>query len=108
MHGLILNEAFDLINAKQRDELERIAAMWGAYLNRPISGREAACMLALLTLAREVPDFPAHRKIDGLTEAAGYLGLAGEFAVREAAARAEAAAEAEPCELDKISPWRVF
>lgn len=104
MHGLILNEAFDLINAKQRDELERIASMWGAYLGQPISCRDAACMMALLTLAREARTHMA----DDLVDVAGYIGLAGEFALREAAVRAEAAADGlENCGWVNIRDWGI-
>lgn len=81
MHGLILNEAFDLVTPQRRDELERIAAMWGAYLGQPISCRDAACMMALRTLAREARTHMA----DDLVDVAGYIGLAGDFAVREVA-----------------------
>lgn len=104
MNGLILNEAFDLVTPQRRDELERIAAMWGAYLGQPISCQNAACMMALLTLARE-----AHvHKLDNLVDTAGYVSLAGEFALREAAARAEAAADGlENCGWVNIRDWGI-
>ncbi len=88
MNGTVLNEALKLINAQRQDEygppsasFGRIAAMWGAYLGQPISCRDVACLMALLKLAREAH---AHKE-DNLVDAAGYIGLAGDFAVREVA-----------------------
>lgn len=83
MNGNILSEAQALITGDRRAEygaadasFGRIATMWTAYLGRPVTGHDVACMMALLKLARE-----AHcHKADNLIDAAGYIGLAGDMA----------------------------
>lgn len=83
MNAQILQEALSLVNAERLDDygtpadsFGRIAAMWSAYLDRPLSCRDVACLMALLKLGRE-----AHRhKRDNLLDAAGYIGLADDMA----------------------------
>lgn len=86
MNGEILKDAFVLVNAERRAEygppaesFRRIAALWSAYLGRELTGRDVACMMALLKLGRE-----AHgHKRDNLLDAAGYIGLAADMADKE-------------------------
>lgn len=83
MTGKLLIEAHELINGERQGEygdpatsFRRIAAMWGAYLGRQLSGHDVACLMALLKLAREAN---RHKK-DNLLDAARYIGLAADMA----------------------------
>jgi hypothetical protein len=86
MNGGILLEAHALINAARQEEygppaesFRRVAAMWSAYLGRPVTGRDVAVCLALLKFSRE-----AHQhKRDNLLDAAGYVGLAADMSAME-------------------------
>lgn len=55
----------------------RIAAMWTAYLGRPIAPHDVAAMLALVKLARIVTS-PTHQ--DNWTDLAGYAACGAEVA----------------------------
>jgi len=85
-NGAILRVAFELVNAERQDDygppadsMARIASLWTAYLNRPVSAKDVCLMLAMLKIAREAH---AH-KPDNLLDAAGYIGLAGDLAQTE-------------------------
>lgn len=83
MNASILKEAFALVNDERHDEygpphesFGRVALLWGAWLGRPLSAHDVACMMVLFKLARE-----AHgHKRDNLLDAAGYVGLAADCA----------------------------
>ncbi len=86
-NGAILHTAFDLVNADRQDDygspaasLARVAAMWTAYLEQPVSSHDVALLLALLKIAREAN----RHKADNLIDAAGYIGLAADMAALEA------------------------
>jgi hypothetical protein len=82
MNGKLLIDAHKLINADRQDDygspaesFSRTAALWSVYLNRTVSGRDVALLMALLKLSRE-----AHNhKHDNLVDAAGYIGLAADM-----------------------------
>jgi len=82
MNGDILLAAHALINGdrqadygKPEESLERIAAMWSAYLGHTITPQDVALCMTLLKIARE-----AHfHKQDNLVDAAGYIGLAADM-----------------------------
>lgn len=61
---------------KAERNLGRIAAMWAAYLDHPVTARDVAQMMVLLKVARD-----AHRaKRDNLVDQAGYTLLADMIA----------------------------
>jgi hypothetical protein len=52
--------------------LRKIASLWSAYLDHPVSAEDAAQMMVLLKISRLI-NSPGH--MDSLTDAAGYLAL---------------------------------
>lgn len=82
--GKILDTARDLIEGDREiahgNRLEchtQIAALWGVYLDRALSPKDVALMMALLKIARvKTGEYNGDCFIDG----AGYFSLAGEFA----------------------------
>ncbi len=56
-----------------------IAALWSAYLDAPISPKQAAIMLALLKIARTKL---GRENPDDYVDLAGYAACAGEIALR--------------------------
>lgn len=79
----ILTEASDLINNDRQSQygtpqanFGRIAAMWSAYLNYPITEADTAVMMALVKAARLANE----KKHDSFVDGAAYFALAGELA----------------------------
>ena len=89
MHAVeLLKEATELVGgarARQHgDALEchsAIARLWGAYLDHEVTATDAALMLLLVKVARARS---GSLNMDDFRDCAGYAGLAGEIAVREA------------------------
>lgn len=84
--GKVLDEAKKIINGERNgqygdpeDSLEAIALSWTSYLqgyaNVTLTGKDAALMMVLLKICREQHS----EKRDNLVDAAGYLGIAGDF-----------------------------
>lgn len=76
----ILQEAEKLINGERQkdygdaqESLHRIALLWSAYTNYPITAYDVAVMMALLKFARLKHSRYTHR--DSVIDAAGYIGL---------------------------------
>lgn len=74
----IFDEAEALVNGERQEEygppakhLARIAAIWGAVLNRPVTAREVALCMAGLKLARAGH---GHSR-DSLVDLVGYIRL---------------------------------
>lgn len=53
--------------------MERIAALWSAYLDTPITGHDVAWMMVLLKISRSRQD-PSHA--DNYLDAQGYTTIA--------------------------------
>ena len=83
----ILNEANRLTHGP-RDGLygtpqinhKRIANLWSAYLETPITPAQAATCMALLKIARIVA---SPQEADHYIDGAAYLAIAGELATNE-------------------------
>ena len=56
------------------------AALWGAYLGRPLTGPDVALLMALLKVARAC-NGTVHA--DDYVDAAGYAACAGQMALRD-------------------------
>lgn len=74
-NGAILRTAYELVNGERQDSYGRVAALWTAYLDHPVSAKDVALCLTLLKIAREAH---AH-KDDNLLDAAAYVGLAADM-----------------------------
>jgi hypothetical protein len=79
----VLLEAADLIDGERAhtygppaQNLNRIANLWSAYLEREISARDVAWLMVLLKVAREA----AGHSRDSSIDAAGYAAIAHEVA----------------------------
>jgi hypothetical protein len=82
--ALVLREAEALVcGARQSDygppaqNFARVAAMWSAFLGRPVTAAQVAGCLALLKVAR-LAHQPAHH--DSAVDGCGYLALMAELA----------------------------
>lgn len=66
----------------------RIARLWSAYLNHPVTPTDVACMMTLLKVARLAGAEGDH--LDSWVDACGYMAIGGELsgAKEEAAANA--------------------
>lgn len=84
--GDLLLEAHTLVNGDRQDRYGKpedsfllIAKYWNTFLNsnheHPLTPRDVAVMMVLFKLARYVKQHDA----DSITDAAGYLGLAGDL-----------------------------
>jgi hypothetical protein len=78
-----LAEANDLINGDRqaeygppRQNFDRVAAMWSAYLNYEVDGHDVAVCMALLKIARITSGAPKH---DTYVDASAYMALANEL-----------------------------
>lgn len=78
----ILTEAADLVAQDRqaqygapRVNLGRIAALWSAYLDSPVSASDVAQMMALVKIARSKHTY----KRDNYTDAIGYILLAEDL-----------------------------
>ena len=60
-----------------KDEYTRLAILWGAFLEVPLTAQQTAVMMALLKINRTV-NAPAH--MDSYVDGAAYLAIAGECA----------------------------
>lgn len=56
---------------------ERIARLWSAYLDYPITRTDVACMMTLLKIARLAGADGDH--LDSWIDACGYLAIGGEL-----------------------------
>lgn len=81
-NGKILLDAHALINAERADDygspaesFAQIAALWSAYLEHTVTGKDVAMCMALLKFSRE----SYSHKQDNLLDAAGYIGLAADM-----------------------------
>jgi hypothetical protein len=87
--GSVLDEAKTIINGERQnvygnpeDSFEVIAEMWNAYIKGKfpnvelqLNAKDTALMMVLFKIARET-----HQgKRDNLIDAAGYIGIAGDF-----------------------------
>ena len=95
----ILQEAEDIVGGERlktygppRESFERIAALWSAYVNTPITPVDVAHLMILLKVSRN-----KKHKRDNLVDIAGYALLADMLASKEAPAE-EAPAEEAPAE----------
>lgn len=82
VHGVILNEAFELLNKSRNVDygdsvkcFEKIAALWSAYLDKDLTPQDVCSMMALMKIGRECQ---VH-KHDNLVDAAGYIALASDM-----------------------------
>jgi hypothetical protein len=82
----VLQEAEEIINGPRRDaygpveeSFQRIAAVWGAILKRPVTAHQVALCMAGLKLCRESN---GHSR-DSLVDLAGYAALAEKCAQLE-------------------------
>lgn len=80
--GEILEEASKLTQTdRQRDygtprvNHDRIANLWSAYLERPITAEQVAICLALVKISRTMQS----KKIDNYIDGAAYFAIAGEL-----------------------------
>ena len=80
--GAVLETALTLLNGPRQEQygppagsLKRIATLWTAYLGHDVTAKDVALLMALLKIAREA----YHHKEDNLTDAAGYIALAGDL-----------------------------
>ena len=80
--GEILEEANKLTQTdRQRDygtprvNHDRIANLWSAYLERPITAEQVAICLALVKISRTMQS----KKIDNYIDGAAYFAIAGEL-----------------------------
>jgi len=89
IRGSILDEAKTIINGERQDtngnpedSFRTVGQLWSTYLNArfeedpiDLDGKDVALLMTLFKIARET-----HQgKKDNLVDAAGYLGLAGDF-----------------------------
>lgn len=82
LNGRLLNEAFAVLNQDRQEDygspqesFNRIALLWSAWVGKPLTAHDVACMMVLLKMARE-----AHQhKHDNLLDAAGYVALAEDM-----------------------------
>lgn len=79
MNDSVLVEAERIINGQRRVDygnvtlsFERIARLWGGYLNREVSAHDVAHMMILMKVARAQNGY--HR--DSYVDVAGYAGCA--------------------------------
>jgi hypothetical protein len=68
-------------HGEAKETHSNIAALWSAYLNRPITARDVALMMVLLKIARTKTNAC---NIDNFVDAAGYAGIAAELAAYDA------------------------
>ena len=61
---------------------KRIAALWSAYLDFPVSPDQAAICMALVKVSR-LAETPGHRGKDGYVDGVAYLAFAGQFATTD-------------------------
>ena len=69
-------------HGKAEDSFARIARLWSAYLDVPVSSIDVAAMLGLMKIAR-IGGNPAHA--DNWIDLAGYAACGGEIATEAAA-----------------------
>lgn len=84
--GSVLVEAIGIINGVRNEQYgvpekshELIANFWNCYLNGrqgPLTGKDVALMMTLFKIAREIN---GQGKRDNLVDAAGYIGIAGQY-----------------------------
>ena len=60
----------------------RIAKLWSAYLDFPITADQAAICMALLKISR-LAETPGHRGRDGYVDGVAYLALAAELSTTD-------------------------
>lgn len=88
--GIILTTAYNIINNERQDQygnpednFATIADYWNTYLDKKlcddgiITAKDVAMMMVLLKIAREQT---GSGKEDNYIDAAGYIGLASDFA----------------------------
>lgn len=80
----VFSEAADLIHGqraqdygKAANSFNRIAKLWSAYLDHPVSAKDVAVMMALLKFSRLKGSRFEHH--DSLVDALGYIGLIAEI-----------------------------
>lgn len=80
----ILVSASDVINGDRqeaygdpKDNLERTAMLWSAFMGVPFSGYEVAVCLALVKVSRLASD---PLRLDSFIDLAAYAAIAGELA----------------------------
>lgn len=61
---------------------KRIAALWSAYLDFPITPDQVAICMALLKVSR-LAETPGHRGKDGYVDGVAYLSLAAQLATTD-------------------------
>lgn len=69
-------------HGKAEDSFARIARLWSAYLDVPVTSIDVAAMLGLMKIAR-IGGNPAHA--DNWIDLAGYAACGGEIATEVAA-----------------------
>ena len=60
----------------------RIAKLWSAYLDFPITPDQVAICMALLKISR-IAETPGHRGRDGYTDGVAYLALGAELSTTD-------------------------
>jgi len=84
----ILRQAALIVTGPRQDtygdagaNFERIARLWSAYLDYPVTPTDVACMMTLLKIARLAGADGKH--LDSWIDACGYLSIGGELSKSE-------------------------
>lgn len=80
----ILRRAAVIVTGPRQDtygdagaNFKRIARLWSAYLDYPVTPTEVACMMTMLKIARLVGAEGDH--LDSWVDACGYMAIGGEL-----------------------------